>query len=134
MENAITPKTNPTTESTLADGTKEAASSQEGPSLTKTKTNDVDVEWMDEERRLLLKQQAFAETALSRHTTRIEPKPEVAQEEGNENTAPHVPALVATVPERKPVPSADPIASPDSASIPTSPVVDSATEDSLSID
>jgi hypothetical protein len=136
MENAITPKTDPTTESTLTDGTREAASSQAAPSLTKTKTNDVDVEWMDEERRLLLKQQAFAETALSRHTTRIEPKPEAAQEEDKEDiaSAPQVPALVATVPERKPVPSADPIASPDSASIPTSPVVDSATEDSLSID
>ena len=125
METGITPQTNSSTED------------QEALNLAKKKTNDVDAEWMheDSERRQLLRQQAFAETALSRHTTRIEPKPEPAQEEKeNIAPAPQVPALVATVPERKPVPTADPVASPDSASIPTSPVVDSATEDSLSID
>jgi hypothetical protein len=134
METAKTPQANSTTEN--IDGTTEAASSQEAADLTRTKTNDVDVDWMDEEKRLLLKQQAFAETALSRHTTRIESQSESAQEEEKENIAPtpQIPVLVATVPERKPVPTADAVASPDSASIPTSPTVDSATEDSLSID
>ena len=138
METGIIPQINSTTENTWSDGNKAAEPSQEALNLTKTKTNDVDAEWMheDSEKRQLLRQQAFAETALSRHTTRIEPKPESAQEEEKENIAPapHVPALVATVPERKPVPNAGSIASPDSASVPTSPVVDSATEDSLSID
>jgi hypothetical protein len=134
METAKTPQANSTTEN--IDGTTKAASSQEAADLTRTKTNDVDVDWMDEEKRLLLKQQAFAETALSRHTTRIESQSESAQEGEKENIAPtpQIPALVATVPERKPVPTADAVASPDSASIPTSPTVDSATEDSLSID
>ena len=147
METAISPQTNSTTENTLSgsaakapDGDKAAASSQETPADTETKkkTGGVDAEWMNEasERRLLLKQQAFAETALSRHATRIEPQPEPAQEEEKENIAPEpqIPALVTTVPERKPVPIADPIASPESASFPGSPVVDSATEDSLSLD
>jgi hypothetical protein len=132
------PQTKSTTGNSWSDGTKETVSSQAAPSQTEKKTSDVDAEWMNEdsERRLLLRQQAFAETALSRHTTRIEPKPEPDQEEEKENIAPvsQVPALVATIPERKPVPTADLIASPESASIPTSPVIDSATEDSLSID
>ena len=147
METAITPQSNSTTENPwsgsatkVLDGNTAAASFHETPAAAeaKKKTNAVDAEWMNEdsERRLLLKQQAFAETALSRHTTRIESKPEPGQEEEKENIAPEpqIPALVTTVPERKPVPNADSTTSPETASIPTSPGVDSATEDSLSID
>ena len=77
METGIIPQINSTTENTWSDGNKAAEPSQEALNLTKTKTNDVDAEWMheDSEKRQLLRQQAFAETALSRHTTRIEPKP-----------------------------------------------------------
>lgn len=99
----------------------------------KQNTEAPDAEWMheDSERQRLLRQQAFADTALSRHTTRILPKPEQAPHVKNNTTEQEaeMPTLVAKVPERKPVPSApapsaQPIASPETPSGLPSPTVE----------
>jgi hypothetical protein len=87
----------------------------------------IDAEWMqdDFERKLILRQQQFADTALSRHATLIEPRREHVQEVESKvsEEEPQIPIPVAKVPERKPVPTAQPIISPESASSLPSPTV-----------
>jgi hypothetical protein len=87
----------------------------------------IDAEWMqeDSERQRLLRQQAFADTALSRHTTLIEPRREQTQEAESKTTEqePQMPIPVSKVPERKPVPTAQAIVSPESLSSLPSPTI-----------
>jgi hypothetical protein len=99
----------------------------------KRKTSDMDAEWMHDasERDLLLQQQAFADTALSRHATRILPKPDEVQSNDTEQES-QLPTSAVKVPERKPVPTAQVVASPDTGSCLASPTFDTATHGSAS--
>lgn len=99
---------------------------------------DFDADWMreDSERHRLLQQQVFAETALSRHTTWV-PKPEQNKDAESKETEQELrvpPAAAAVVPERKPVPSSNLVASPEPESDPASPAVESLPEDTNSVD
>jgi hypothetical protein len=107
-----------------------------GATKVKEDTDDMDADWMQDasERRRIMRQQAFADTALSRHTTRILPKEEEVQEVESKDTEPEsqLPESAVKVPERKPVPSAQAVASPDPGSDPASPTIEASTEGSIS--
>jgi hypothetical protein len=89
-------------------------------------------DWMRDasERRQLLRQQAFADTALSRHTTLIFPRSEEVQEVESkpDGQKPQIISPGSKVPERKPVPRAQAVASPDTTSSLSSPTIETATD------
>ena len=131
----------PVTKAITQDGTVQAPPTAPNQALSsaaevKEETDDVEADWMQDasERSRLLRQQAFADTALSRHTTRILPKPEEVQEVQSKDTEQEsqVPTSTAKVPERKPVPSAQAVTSPDPGSSLASPTFDASTEGSAS--
>jgi hypothetical protein len=122
-----------TTQSSLA--AQDQASSAKTDVKEDSDNNDAD--WMQDasERRRILRQQAFADTALSRHTTRILPKEvEEVQELKSKDTEQEsqLPTSAVKVPERKPVPNAQAVTSPDAESNPASPVLDASTEGTTS--
>ena len=106
------------------------------PIEVKKDTNNVEAEWMQDalERDLILQQQAFADTALSRHATRISPNSEESQETQSKDAEqiPQMPTSTVKVPERKPVPTAQAVASPDPGSSLASPTLDATTQGSAS--
>jgi hypothetical protein len=106
------------------------AGPEQAMSSTADKKEDVDAldaEWMhdDSERQRLLRQQVFAESALSRHATLIEPRREQIQEAESKITEqePYMPTPSAKIPVRKPVPTAQAIVSPESSSSLPSPTI-----------
>lgn len=98
----------------------------------KKDTDNMDADWMQDasERNLLLRQQAFADTALSRHATRILTDSEEQSKDTEQDS--QVPTSAAKVPERKPVPAAQAVASPDPGSCLASPTFEVATQGSAS--
>ena len=107
----------------------------EAKKITEAKkdNNDMDADWMQDalERDQILQQQAFADTALSRHATRILPRSDEVQSKDIEQDS-QLPTSAIKVPERKPVPTAQVVASPDSESCLASPTFEVATQGSAS--
>lgn len=98
----------------------------------KKDTDYMDADWMQDasERNLLLRQQAFADTALSRHATRILTDSEEQSKDTEQDS--QMPTSAVKVPERKPVPTAQAVASPDPGSCLASPTFEVATQGSAS--